>query len=426
METKPALLVELDAPEVINTLQRLGFEVTTAAQTAALELLAAGVEVLVVSGRRESLALAERALDLEWARQVVVWGELTPALQGSADRIGVQIASSLSALEVILRGDAESLESWRRTHAAEIVGDSEAILRVLEQTRRAAGSRCSVLVRGETGTGKELFARAIHSGSDRTGGPFVAVNCAALPENLVEDHLFGHVAGAYTGAAGVREGLLVAAHGGTLFLDEVGELPLPAQAKLLRALEEKRVRPVGGDKERVVDVRIVAATHRDLRVLVEEGGFRADLYYRLQVFELALPPLRARNGDLRALAQHFLDRLRQQRNEGPRRLSALALERLEKHLWPGNVRELAHVVERAALLTSTPVVQASALLLPERKDVAPEVVEEGLDLKAALNRTERALISRALEQAQGNRSMAATLLGLNRTTLLEKLKRAEG
>ena len=237
---------------------------------------------------------------------------------------------------------------WRETYAHDVLGSSPKLTQALQFVRRIAGSDSSVLLTGETGTGKEVFARTIHRSSARSARPFIAVNCAAIPDSLIEAELFGYVKGAFTGAANARVGKFAAAHGGTLFLDEIGDLPLAAQAKLLRVLEEKAICPVGADHELPVDVRIVAATHRDLEDMVERGTFRADLYFRISVLPLELPALRDRGEDILALAEAILARAAGR--SVPAGLNDSAKDALLAHSWPGNVRELHHVIERALLL----------------------------------------------------------------------------
>ncbi|WP_018864215.1 sigma-54 dependent transcriptional regulator [Thioalkalivibrio sp. ARh3] len=231
-----------------------------------------------------------------------------------------------------------------------LVGDSAAIQRLRDQIRRVATTQSTVLLRGESGTGKELAARALHRLSPRAAGPFIAVNCATIPEGLVEAELFGHAQGAYTGAVKARTGLIQAAHGGTLFLDEIGELAPAAQARLLRVLQDGEIRPVGANENLKVDVRLLAATHRDLEAMIEAQTFRADLYYRLRVLELSIPPLRERREDIPALARHFLAGFPTHSGPSPE-LTEAALQSLESHDWPGNVRELANALERGWVLS---------------------------------------------------------------------------
>src|SRR5262249_6781865 len=234
------------------------------------------------------------------------------------------------------------LTSWRSQFAPEIVGQSPQIVEALETIQHVAGTECSILITGETGTGKELFARATHRASKRRSGPFVPVNCAAIPDTLLETELFGHIKGAFTGATNSRAGRFVAANGGTIFLDEIGDLPLSAQAKLLRVLEERVVSPVGSDSDIPVDVRIVAATHRDLEQMVAEGTFRADLYFRLAVVPIKLPALRDRGADIELIADLCVSRARERTGRNVEGLDASAKAALKSYAWPGNVRELAH------------------------------------------------------------------------------------
>jgi len=311
---------------------------------------------------------------------------------------------------------------------ADIIGRSAAMRRVIDLCRKVADSGASVLVTGESGTGKELIARAIHHGGPRAAGPFVAVNCGALPEPLMESELFGHVKGAFTGATDDKPGLFRAAEGGTLFLDEVGELPLTLQVKLLRALNDRSVRPVGGEEEHQVDVRLVSASNRDLAEAVDQGAFRSDLYYRLNVIQVALPPLRERREDIPLLALALLARLAAETGSRARPISQAALRILVDHHWPGNVRELANVLERAVTLADGERIEARDL--PAEIAVAGRRVGErsaidlpgdGIDLEAALAGVERNLVEQALERTGGNRTAAAELLGITFRSLRYRL-----
>ncbi len=246
-----------------------------------------------------------------------------------------------------------------------MVGRSTAMLDVFDRVRKVAPTDATVLVRGESGTGKELVARAIHEQSPRRDAPLVAVNCAAIPEGLIESELFGHEKGAFTGASAAHTGLIEAADGGTLFLDEVGELPAPAQARLLRVLQESEVRRVGGTRARRVSVRVIAATHRDLPQMVKEGAFRTDLYFRLRVFEILLPPLRERPDDLEELTRHLLERTEKRFGKGGLELTPEALAAVRAHHWPGNVRELDNAIERAVILCDTGRITPELLALDD-------------------------------------------------------------
>jgi two-component system response regulator AtoC len=311
----------------------------------------------------------------------------------------------------------------------QLVGPSEAMQAVLRQVRKLAPQRTTVLLTGESGTGKELVARALHDLSPRAASPFVAVNCGAIPGELIESELFGHVKGAFTDAVRNKKGLAAEADGGTLFLDEVGELPLPMQVKLLRFLQEEEVRPVGDTRSVKVDVRVVAASARDLGKAVAAGQFREDLYYRLDVVGIRLPPLRERPGDVEPLARHFLARLGGLRPDLPRlALSDGAREALLAWRWPGNVRELRHAMERAVVLADGPLVREEDLPDAVRAGppLAPAPLEAGpdgsLSVKKATRELEERLIRAALERTGGNRTRAAQLLDLSYRALLYKIK----
>jgi len=308
-----------------------------------------------------------------------------------------------------------------------IVGQSEALQAVLAQLRKVAPQKTTVLIQGESGTGKELVARALHDLSPRAGLAFVAVNCGAIPGELLESELFGHARGAFTDAVRAKKGLFAEADGGTLFLDEIGELPLGLQVKLLRALQEEEIRPVGDTRSQKVDVRVVAATARDLPAAVAAGQFREDLYWRLAVVALRLPPLRERPEDVAPLARHLLARLAPLRPELPAlSLAPEALAALQAHRWPGNVRELGHALERAVVMADGPLIGEADL--PEAVRAPPPAAAEpappGADLsvKRATRALEERLIREALARTGGNRSRAAVLLDLSYRALLYKIK----
>jgi transcriptional regulator with GAF, ATPase, and Fis domain len=314
-----------------------------------------------------------------------------------------------------------------------IRGSSTCLRDAVSVLLSVADTDCTVLLTGESGTGKELFARALHAHSARAGRPFAALNCAAIPESMMEAELFGHVRGSFTGATGSRSGRLAAADGGTLFLDEIGDMPLAAQAKLLRVLQEGTITPVGSDTDVAIDVRVVAATHRDLEQMVAEGKFRADLYFRLNVVPIQLPSLRARGAeDILELAGHFLAESARKHRRPVSEFDADARQVLVDYHWPGNVRELAHKIERAVLLARGAAIAPGDLNLARpvqraRSMTAPELRvftgQGDLDLKKALDRVEKHFIEKALERTKGNRTEAAALLGLNRTTLVEKMRK---
>ena len=298
-----------------------------------------------------------------------------------------------------------------------LIGESPAMVELRRLGRLAARSRATVLLTGETGTGKELMARAIHRGSDRAGGPFVAINCAAVPEGLLEAEFFGYADGAFTGARrGGKPGRFEQAGGGTLFLDEVGELAPALQAKLLRVIQEREVEPVGAIRPVPVDVRVIAASNRDLEEMVARKEFRPDLYYRLNVLELRLPPLRERLEDLPRLAEHLIRRL--SRPAAAPRLAPAALERLRAYHWPGNVRELENLLERALVLAPGPVIGPEQFPAPAAGRPSP--------WQQKRQEAERTALLGALAQAGGNKAAAARLLGLSRSQFYEKYHRLAG
>jgi len=309
----------------------------------------------------------------------------------------------------------------------DILGGSPAIRQLLLDIARVAPARTSVLILGESGTGKELVARALHRESPRAGSPLITVNCAAFAETLLESELFGHERGAFTGATERKRGLLEVAEGGTLFLDEIGEFPLTLQPKLLRVLQERRFRRVGGTAEIESDVRVVAATHRDLGAMLAAGEFREDFYYRLNVVTLRVPPLRERPEDIPLLALHFLRRFARELDRPVAVLHPDALRALQAHTWPGNVRELQNVIERGVLFCAGDTLGVSDLPEPLRQPPvsASPVVPLELDrpLPALLDAVEKDLIRRALVKARGVQAQAAELLGISRSNLQYKLKK---
>jgi two-component system response regulator HydG len=304
-----------------------------------------------------------------------------------------------------------------------LIGQSAPMQRVFDVLRQVSASHATVLVLGESGTGKELVARAIHTNSPRKDEPFVAVNCAALSQGLIESELFGHVKGAFTGAIASKEGMLVHAHGGTLFLDEVGDMPLETQAKLLRVLETREVQPVGGSTTRKVDVRLVAATNRELKSMVSEGKFRGDLLFRLQVVTIVLPPLRERPGDVLLLIDHFLSSLAAEHGRSVRGITPEARALLVRYDWPGNVRELRNALETMVLLTRREWIDVEDV--PEHIQHAtgqPGKSRGHYELAGrALADVERDLIESTLKLTEGNRQKAAKLIGIGERTLYRKL-----
>jgi len=299
-----------------------------------------------------------------------------------------------------------------------IVGTCSAMQQVFERIRKVAPTDTSVLILGESGTGKELVARALHDQSGRQDAPLVAVNCAAIPETLIEAELFGHEKGAFTGAVGTREGLVESANGGTLFLDEIGELPAAAQARLLRVLQENEIRRVGASHSRKVDIRLVAATHRDLQRLVENGEFREDLYFRIHVMEIRLPPLRERGEDIPALARFLLQKSCRRLNKPPMRFSDDALRAIRSYSWPGNVRELENAIERAVILSDSTALTPDLLALPVDGSSAP-VDRQQMDL--SLEEYFREFVLQ--HQDQLTETELARRLGISRKALWEKRQR---
>jgi DNA-binding NtrC family response regulator len=341
--------------------------------------------------------------------------------------LGISVARAVQHAK--LRAEIRRLKTvlGDKTKSRQLVGSSPAMKRLSELISRVAASDASVLIQGETGTGKELVARAVHDASPRHAGPFVALNCAAVPASLLESELFGHARGAFTDAKNARQGLFVESSGGTLFLDEIGEMPLEMQVKLLRALQERKVRPVGGNSEVEFDARIVTATHRDLEAEVQAKRFREDLYYRINVVRIDVPALRDRSSDVLELASHFLKGAGERSAKGQLQLSSTIAGRLLSYDWPGNVRELENCIERAVALARFDHLTIEDL--PEkvrgyRADgfvIAANEVDEILSMAEV----ERRYMLRVLKQVNGNKARAAQLLEVDRRTLYRKLERFE-
>jgi DNA-binding NtrC family response regulator len=330
----------------------------------------------------------------------------------------------LSAKVAELLEDHPSTEHLRQGALGSMVGHAESMREVFVAVRQVAPADTTVLIQGETGTGKELLARAVHDLSSRAAGPFVPVNCAGLAEGVLESELFGHVRGAFTGAVADRDGLFTAANGGTLFLDEVGDVSLALQQRLLRVLQEREVTPVGSSRARAVDVRVVAATHRDLEVEIREGRFRDDLFYRLNVFRIEVPPLRARRTDIPLLVEAALRRLRERvpAADGAS-FSPLAMRLMRAHDWPGNVRELFSVVESATIRAGQPRIEAQHLPSSIR-DPGGHTGRDARETRyqSPSDDDERSAIEAALTEADGSRARAAELLGMSRTTLWRRMR----
>ena len=318
-----------------------------------------------------------------------------------------------------LRGEVEALRGALATETvlAGIIGKSRALADIMSFVRRVADSPATVLVTGPSGCGKEIVARALHEVRRSKSGPFVAVNAAAIPETLLESELFGFKKGAFTDARQDKKGLFVEAHGGTLFLDEIGDLPLVLQAKILRVLEEREVRPLGATRSSPVDVRVVAATNHDLRKAVKEGRFREDLFYRLAVIEIAIPPLRDRPEDVLPLAEHFLRRAAKRAGLAVQGFSGAASRVLLAYDWPGNVRELENAVERAVALGQGEWVSPDDLPPTVQKPSAPDLFADAAERMMTLEQVERAYVKHMLERVGGNKVRAAAALGINRRTI---------
>jgi two-component system response regulator HydG len=416
----------------------LGYRVTVADSGArALEALKREVPELVITDLRMSdvdgldVLAAARAVEVDLPVIVMTaFGAVDTAIESMRrgayhyvvkpvrlDELALHVKRALEQRS--LRRDHRRLRDATRVSMLELIGASPAMRRVYELVDRVAPAAAPVLVRGESGTGKELVARAIHERGPRRDQPFVAVNCTALPEQLLESELFGHARGAFSGAAAARSGLFVEASGGTLFLDEIGDMPAPLQARLLRVLQEGEVRAVGADTTRRVDVRVVAATHQDLEAKLEDGSFRADLFYRLDVVPVVLPPLRERIEDVPMLVDHFLARARDRNPQSPvLRASADVVAALMRYPWPGNVRELQNLVERMVVVSAN-----AELTLVDLTELAPRVAGGGerfvlpRDRLATLREVETEYIAWMIEQCGGNKTRAAERLGLDPSTL---------
>ncbi len=388
-----------------------------------------GLELLrAIRERRESLPVV--MITAQGSERVAVQA----MKNGAHDYITKPFDIDELALVIDRALEAQSLRVQNRRLTAEkalgrnIVAESPAMRRLLDAIERLAPKDITVLVHGETGTGKELVASLLHAESKRASGPLVRFNCAAIPGDLAEAELFGHVRGAFTGAAQARRGFFAEADGGTLFLDEVGELPTGVQAKLLRALQDGEIQPVGAGRVEHVDVRLVTCTNRDLAAEAQAGRFRQDLYYRLAVIELVVPPLRDRREDIPALAAEFARRYAERFGMEEVRLSPDLVAMLRTGDWPGNVRELENTIARLVALSSGGEIAASALVTPQSSGAPPDLdgvaLPEGtLTLREQLEALERSLISRALAAARGNQSEAARRLGLSRGAFIDRLKK---
>jgi len=441
-----SILVVDDEPSIREMLgimmRREGFEVVTAETRArASEALQGEVFDIVITDLRlpdgdglEVLRQAKVASPEGVAIVMTAFG--SHEMNVAAIRLGADAYLTkpfdVEELKLVVRGAVEKqkLEQENRLLKAEfrsrhgldrILGVSKAMDGVFRMVRSVSGTGSTVLISGESGTGKELVAKAIHSHSPRKDAPFVSINCGALTETLLESELFGHMKGAFTDAHQNKKGLFEAAHRGSLFLDEVGDTPPAMQVKLLRAIQDKRIRRVGGTEEIEVDVRIVAATNRSLSAMVREKRFREDLFYRLNVIPIHIPPLRERREDIPLLAAHFLERFSREMGKTVAKVSQEAMDRLCQYAWPGNVRELENVIERAVALETTPAILVERLPETLQTPLAstsglPEI-QVGFDLDEYLRDLERQLLLRALNQSKGDRGQAARLLGISPRSL---------
>jgi DNA-binding NtrC family response regulator len=432
------------------TLENAGYTVTEAADArAALNEIAAGPHKLVLTDLRmpngSGLDVLRAARAADGNIPVIVmtaFGSIDEAVQAMKDGAHEFLQKPVDSNHLLIiveraleqeRLRTENIllrEEWSRRYGfPRILGESEAIKRAVAETQRVAQTEATVLLLGESGTGKELFARAVHHLSARRDRPFVAINCAAIPETLIENELFGHERGAFTGAGERRLGKFELASSGTVFLDEIGELPLAVQGKLLRVIEEKVVDRIGGRAPVPVDVRVIAATNRDLKADVETGAFRRDLFFRLAVFPLEIPPLRERESDIELLAKHFAAELGKELRGREAALSDEALAVLHHHSWPGNVRELENVIERACILSDTMKIEAQDLGLNTKTNEDSEAMKS-FDLRGTLSEAaqravrcvERQKIVQALAASKGNKMQAAEQLGVSYKTLLTKIK----
>lgn len=358
---------------------------------------------------------------------------------------GKQRSSKEGKLSNLAIAKSQPIEQHPKTHEADttvneevdfpcnfgdIIGRSEKMQAVFSLVENVANSDSTILINGETGTGKGLIAKAIHKHSNRKSNPFVSINCGAIPENLLESELFGHVRGAFTGATSPKLGKFEVADGGTIFLDEIGDMSADLQVKILRVLEEKEFEQVGGCKTKRIDVRIIAATHRNLEEEVQKGNFREDLFYRLYVIPIMLPPLRERKSDIPLLITHFLNEFNEKNGRAVQNVSDEAMEIIMKHPWKGNVRELKNIVEGLVVLKGEGEVKPKDLPVKLCKQEIPsldmptmQIAKEGICLSTAVSEFEKNLIVQCLEQTQWVKKKAAKLLQVNRTTLVEKIKR---
>jgi DNA-binding NtrC family response regulator len=452
MSQKPSVLVVDDESGILDTLRILlrneGFEVTTAqGGKAGLEQIRSGVHDLILSDVRmpqvSGLDILNAAREQDPMTPVILM-TAQASLQSAISAVNsgafyyIQKPFSNDELVAILRRACEfravrvenkqlkqEIRRRDKTAVARPIGKSKRFMELLKLAEHVAPTESTVLIQGESGTGKEVVARYIHNLSTRADGPFLSINCGALPENLLESELFGHVKGSFTGAVRDKQGLFAAARGGSFFLDEVGEMPPSLQVKLLRVLQEREAIPVGATEAIPVDVRIIAATNRDLEEEIRRGNFRSDLFYRLNVIALNLPPLRERRDDLLLLLEAFLQTMAQESSTEPKALSSDALDAVMVYEWPGNVRELENALEHAVVLSRGSLIEGGSL--PERitKRRKEPLVAERSYRNPTLEVIERAYIMWVLQAEGGNKTRAAEVLGIDPSTLYRKLSRYE-
>ena len=448
--TKHRILIVEDDADVRRTLERClirencevttavdGFDAAEKLERLRPELVITDLEMPRAGGRSVVAAAVQKRVPV-----VVLTGHATVAAAVELMRAGASNFLTKPFTPETLRALlADTFGRGDKAASGSVVGEEHSFKEVLDVVAAVAETDATVLISGESGTGKEVVARSIHRASKRADGPFIAVNCGAIPEALLESELFGHARGAFTGATHARAGRFQLAEGGTLFLDEIGDMPLQFQVKLLRVIQERQYEVLGDSSLRTADVRVIGATHRDLQAMVKAGTFREDLYYRLNLIDVKLPALRERPGDIPLLVEHFVAVSNTRHGTNVDGVEPALLDALARHRWPGNVRELGNVVERMVIFQKRGRLQLDALppavlksqtetsaaapagAAPAAGEKPTELPPEGLDLRATVAQIEDTLIEQALARTGGNRNAAAQLLGLNRTTLVEKLKR---
>lgn len=450
MATKATILVVEDEPGTREAMARVlcmeGYEVHTAGNVAdALEFLDEPVDLVLSDVRMDSTSDGLELLR-KWKERrpetafimATAYGEVESAVAAmkfgaedyltkpiNPDELLIVIQKCLQSTKTLRQIEHLQERLDERLGFEQIVGSSKAMLDVFERARRAAKTNCTVLITGESGTGKELIAEALHQNSPRKLQPFVAVNMAAVPESLVESELFGHTKGAFTGATESRIGRFEAANGGTIFIDEVGDFALSSQAKLLRVLESRIINPIGKNDDKEVDVRVVAATSRDLEKMVAEETFREDLYYRLNVVSIHLPPLRQRRDDIPLLTTFFMQRIAKAHGKAPLKLDPELIRFLESYDWPGNVRQLRNAIESMVVMAGSDTLTISDLPMNIRRSPATAQNDIHLPIDRTLEEIERSAIINALEHHDGNRTRAADSLGISVRTLQRRLKEWE-